>query len=217
MKETRCRVVVLGSGRGSNFEALTGAAGSTWQIVAVGSDKRDAPLLAKAARRDIPTFCCEPAEYPDRAAHDAALATAVAQQAPNLVLLAGYMRLLGPAMLEPWSGRLLNVHPSLLPAWPGLHTHERVLRAGDATHGATVHFVTAELDRGPRIVQGQLAVQSTADAATLAARVRRLEHCIYPKAVDWYANGRLKLEKDMAVLDGNPLADPVIIEETECV
>lgn len=217
MKETRCRVVVLGSGRGSNFDALAEAAGDAWQIVAVGSNKPDAPLLAKAERRDIFTFCCEPAEYPDCEAHDAALAAAVARQTPNLVLLAGYMRLLGPAMLEPWSGRLLNVHPSLLPAWPGLHTHERVLRAGDATHGATVHFVTPELDSGPRIVQGRFTVQPTADVATLAMRVHRLEHCIYPKAVDWYASGRLKLEKDMAVLDGTPLVDPVIIEESECV
>ncbi|MGH8127565.1 MAG: phosphoribosylglycinamide formyltransferase [Gammaproteobacteria bacterium] len=217
MKQSVCRVVVLGSGHGSNFEALAEATDSTWQIVAAGSDKRDAPLLAKAERRGIPTFYCEPAGYPDRAAHDVALAAAVAQQAPDLVLLAGYIRLLGPAMLEPWSGRLLNVHPSLLPAWPGLHTHERVLNAGDTMHGATVHFVIPELDSGPRIIQGRLAVQPNEDVATLTARVHRLEHCIYPRAVGWYANGRLKQEQDMAVLDGNPLTQPVIIEEAECV
>lgn len=216
MKGHGCRVVVLGSGRGSNFEALAEAADDAWRIVAVGSDRRNAPLLAKAERRGIPGFYRAPADYPDRAAHDAALASALAEQAPDLVLLAGYMRLLGPAMLEPWSGRLLNVHPSLLPAWPGLHTHERALQAGVATHGATVHFVTPELDGGPRIVQGRLAVEPHEDVARLAARVHRLEHCIYPRAVDWYANGRLKQEQDMAVLDGTPLVDPVLIEEAEC-
>lgn len=217
MKGNRCRVVVLGSGRGSNFEALAEAAGDVWQIVAAGSDRRDAPLLAKAERRGIPGFYREPSAYPNREAHDAALAAALAQHAPDLVLLAGYMRLLGPAMLEPWHGRMLNIHPSLLPARPGLRTHERVLRAGDREHGATVHFVTPELDGGPRVVQAQLAVHPAEDAAALAARVQRLEHCIYPRAVDWYASGRLKLEKGMAVLDGVSLVNPVVMEEAECV
>ncbi len=217
MKDRGCRIVVLGSGRGSNFEALATAANADWQIVAVGSDRRDVPLLAKATRRGIPSFCREPAAYPDREAHDAALAAALKAYAPDLVLLAGYLRLLGPAMLEPWAGRLLNIHPSLLPAWPGLHPHERVLAAGDREHGATVHFVTSELDCGPRIIQGRLTVHPGESAAILAARVLALEHYIYPTAVGWYAGNRLKLEQDRVILDGRPLINPVVIEETACV
>lgn len=216
MTEDPCRVVVLGSGRGSNFEALAAAAGPAWHIVAAGSDRPDAPLLARAAHNGIPGFCRDPADYAGRDAHDAALAAALERFSPDLVLLAGYLRLLGPAMLDPWHGRMLNIHPSLLPAWPGLHTHERVLRAGDREHGATVHFVTPELDAGPRVVQGRLRVAPTREGSALAARVHRLEHCIYPMAVDWYANGRLKLEKDMAILDGEPLVEPVVIEEAAC-
>lgn len=216
MKDPRCRVVVLGSGHGSNFEALVAAANADWEIVAAGSDRPGAPLLDRAARHGIPGFCREPAAYPDREAHDAALAAALAQQAPDLVLLAGYMRLLGPAVLQPWHGRMLNIHPSLLPAWPGLRTHERALHAGDREHGATVHFVSPELDSGPRIIQGRLAVAPGEDPVTLAERVHRLEHYIYPKAVGWYATSRLKLEKDMALLDGTPLVEPVIIQEAEC-
>jgi len=216
MKNSRCRVVVLGSGHGSNFEALVAAANADWLIVAAGSDRADAPLLARAARHGIPGFYREPAAYPNREAHDAALAAALAQRAPDLVLLAGYMRLLGPAVLQPWHGRMLNIHPSLLPAWPGLRTHERVLRAGEREHGATVHFVTAELDSGPRIIQGRLTVGNGENTATLAERVHRLEHYIYPKAVGWYATDRLKLGKDMAILDDTPLVDPVIIEEAAC-
>ncbi len=217
MKDRGCRIVVLGSGRGSNFEALATAANADWRIVAVGSDRHDAPLLAKAARRGIPGFCREPAAYSDREAHDAALAAALKGYAPDLVLLAGYLRVLGPAMLEPWAERLLNIHPSLLPAWPGLHTHERVLAAGDREHGATVHFVTPELDCGPRIIQGRLTVRPGESASILAARVLRLEHYIYPTAVGWYAGNRLRLEQDRIILDGRPLVDPVVIEETACV
>lgn len=211
-----CRVAVLGSGRGSNFEALADAAGPGWRIVAVGSDKPRAPLLARARQRGLPVFCREPGDFAGREAHDAALSAALARHAPDLVLLAGYMRVLGPAMIQPWAGRMLNIHPSLLPAWPGLRTHENVLRAGDREHGATVHFVTAELDSGPRVIQGRLAVAPGETVSALADRVHRLEHYIYPTAVGWYASSRLKLERDMALLDGKALVEPVVIEESAC-
>ncbi|HYW76018.1 MAG TPA: phosphoribosylglycinamide formyltransferase [Gammaproteobacteria bacterium] len=216
MNNTQCRVAVLGSGKGTNFEALAEAAGDGWQIVAAGSDKPGAPLLRKAERRRIPNFSLDPADFASRDEHEAALAAELEKYAPNLVVLAGYMRILGPRLLEPWNGRMLNIHPSLLPAWPGLHTHERVLEAGDREHGTTVHFVTAELDRGPRIVQGRLAVHPQDTPSSLAQRVQRLEHRIYPMVVDWYAKGRLKLDNALALLDGKPLIEPVVIEESEC-
>ena len=216
MNRTLCRIAVLGSGKGTNFEALAEAADDIWQIVAAGSDKPGAPMLAKAERRRVPTFCLNPADFASRDEHDAAMAAELDKQAPDLVVLAGYMRILGPRLLEPWQGRMLNIHPSLLPAWPGLHTHERVLEAGDRVHGATVHFVTPELDGGPRIIQGRLAVQAQDTPAALAQRVQRLEHRIYPMAVGWYAKGRLTLDNALALLDGKPLIEPIVIEESAC-
>lgn len=211
-----CRVAVLGSGRGTNFEALADAAGARWQIVAAGSDQPTAPLLARAERRGLPVFSVDPNRHASPAAHDAAMAAQLARHEPDLVVLAGYMRILGPGLLEPWHGRMLNIHPSLLPAWPGLHTHQRVLEAGERRHGATVHFVTPQLDGGPRIIQGRLCVAPDETASALAERVRRLEHRIYPLAVDWYANGRLTMGTTLAMLDDLPLHDPVIIEERAC-
>lgn len=214
-----CRVAVLGSGNGTNFEALAQAAGNDdrWEIVVAGSDKPAAPLLDKARRRGIPTFCRPPGNYPDRETHDEALAAALAEYDPDLVVLAGYMRIIGPRLLQPWLGRMLNIHPSLLPRWSGVHTHERVLKAGDEFHGATVHFVTRELDGGPRVVQGRLKVHPTSTPEALGARVRRIEHRIYPMAVGWYASNRLVVENGLAKLDGKPLTEPVTIEEASCI
>ena len=218
MSTRACRVAVLGSGNGTNFEALARAADEDgrWEIVVVGSDKPAAPLLDKARRRGIPTFCRPRGDYSDREAHDGALAAALAAYEPDLVVLAGYLRIIGPRLLQPWLGRMLNIHPSLLPKWPGLHTHERVLEAGDEFHGATVHFVTRELDGGPPVIQGRLKVRPTATPEALAARVRQLEHRIYPMAVDWYASNRLVMENGLAKLDGKPLSEPVGIEEAPC-
>lgn len=213
-----CRVAVLGSGIGTNFEALAAAADADdrWEIVVVGSDQPGAPLLDKADSRQVPRFCLDPRQFAGRDAHEKALVRELEKHTPDLVLLAGYMRVLGPGLLEPWQGRMLNIHPSLLPAWPGLRTHQRVLDAGDTMHGATVHFVTPELDRGPRVVQGRLAVHPTDTPASLARRVLRLEHCIYPMAVGWYARERLTMDNDLALLDGKPLTQPVIVEESAC-
>lgn len=216
MKAAACRVLVLGSGEGTNFEALAAAGPPAWRIVAVGSDRTDAPLLARARRRGIAVFCVAPADFPDRAAHDRALAAAVAAHRPDVVALAGYLRIVGPAMLSAWQGRLLNIHPALLPAFPGLHTHQRALAAGTSVHGATVHFVTPELDAGPGIVQGRLRVHGDDDAESLRRRVQSLEHCIYPLALGWFAAGRLTMADGRAQLDGRPLGTPVLIEEEEC-
>ena len=216
MSDRRCRVAVLGSGSGTNFEALAKAADDAWEIVVAGSDKPAALLLEKATHRQIPSFCLDPRSFAGRDSHDAAMATELGKHAPDLVVLAGYMRILGPRLLEPWQGRMLNIHPSLLPAWPGLHTHERALQAGDSMHGATVHFVTPELDSGPRIVQGRLVVRAQDTPASLAQRTQRLEHRIYPMAVGWYARNRLIMDSNLALLDGNPLIEPIVVEESAC-
>lgn len=216
MTGTPCRVLVLGSGEGTNFEALAAAAGRDWIVAAAGSDRAGAPILARARRRGIAAFDVAPADYPDPRAHDRALAEAVAGHAPDLVALAGYMRILGPAMLAAWYGRILNVHPSLLPAFRGLHTHARVLAAGDTVHGATVHFVTPELDAGPRIVQGRLHIHSSETAESLRIRVQALEHRIYPLAIGWYAAGRLRMTDGTVRLDGRTLNEPVVIGEEKC-
>jgi phosphoribosylglycinamide formyltransferase 1 len=216
MTSGRCRVAVLGSGNGTNFEALAAAADTTWQIVVAGSDKPAAPLLAKAKRRRVPRFALDPCQFAGRDAHEKAMVAELEKHEPDLVLLAGYMRILGPRLLQAWQGRMLNIHPSLLPAWPGLRTHERVLEAGDRMHGATVHFVTAELDRGPRVVQGRLPVHPEDSPTSLARRVLRLEHCIYPMAVGWYARNRLTMDNALALLDGKPLIQPVLVEESAC-
>lgn len=216
MTPAPCRVLVLGSGAGTNFEALVAAAGSRWRVVAVGSDRPEAPILARAQRRGIAAFCVAPQDATGPQAHDRALAAAVAAQRPDLVALAGYMRILGPAMLAAWQERTLNIHPSLLPAFPGLHTHERALAARSAVHGATVHFVTAELDAGPRIVQGRLQVHEKDTPESLRRRVQTLEHRIYPLAVEWFAAGRLRMVAGRVRLDGDTLDEPVVIEEAQC-
>lgn len=208
-------MVVLGSGVGSNFEALVGRAGADYEIVAVGSDRRDAPILERARRHGIAAFVVAPADYADRAAHDAALAAALAARRPEWITLAGYLRLLGPATLAACPERILNVHPALLPAFPGLDTHRRALDAGVREHGATVHFVTAALDAGPRILQGRLAVRDGDTAATLRTRVQALEHRIYPQALAWCTRGRVSMENEIALLDGMPLDEPLILDEDE--
>jgi phosphoribosylglycinamide formyltransferase 1 len=144
-----------------------------------------------------------------RAAYDAALAAAVNECSPSLVVLAGFMRILSPQFVADFAGRMLNIHPSLLPKYPGLHTHRRVLQAREAEHGATVHFVTEQLDGGPPVIQARIAVTAADDEASLAARVQTLEHRIYPVAVRWFCEGRLRCEDGRAWLDGRALNEPV--------
>ncbi len=209
------RVVVLGSGAGSNFEALAEQAGDRYIIIAAGSDRPAAPILERARRRGIETFSIPPADYPGKAAHDAALATAVAAHRPDWIALAGYLLLLGPETLAIRPGRILNVHPALLPAFPGLDTHRRALAAGAREHGATVHFVTAALDAGPPILQARLTVAVADTAESLRRRVQALEHVIYPRALAWCAAGRAEMRDNATWLDGAPLANPITLDESD--
>jgi len=191
------RIVILISGRGSNMEAIVQRCASEgWpaQVVAVFANRTDARGLAFAARHGIATAVVEHRAFATREAFDAALAEAIDGFAPDLVLLAGFMRILGAGFVRRYEGRLLNIHPSLLPAFTGLHTHRRALEAGCKAAGATVHFVTPELDHGPIVMQAVVPVRRDDDEQTLAARVLASEHVIYPLSVRWFVEGRLTIE-----------------------
>lgn len=191
------RVVILVSGRGSNMEALIRARDSGFlplEIAAVISNRSDAAGLATAAAHGIPTLVVPHVQHATRQGFDAALAREIDGIAPSLVVLAGFMRILTPEFVGRYAGRLVNIHPSLLPAFPGLHTHARALAAGCKVHGATVHFVTPELDHGPIIIQAVVPVLPDDDEARLAARVLAQEHVIYPQALAWIAAGQLLTE-----------------------
>jgi phosphoribosylglycinamide formyltransferase 1 len=208
------RVVVLVSGRGSNLRALAaGAATGTLpiEIVAVVSDRPDAAALSWAAERGIRTAVLRSADFPDRDAYGHALGDIVASFAPGLVLLAGFMRILSDEFVARFAGRMLNIHPSLLPKYPGLHTHRRALEAGDREHGVSVHFVTRELDGGPVVLQAMVPVLPGDDEVRLAARVLPAEHRIYGECVRWFALGRLEFRDGAAWLDGKRLDAPVIV------
>jgi phosphoribosylglycinamide formyltransferase-1 len=204
---------VLISGRGSNMLALASAAAAgriAGRVVTVICDQPGAAGLAEARRRGLATDIVEPASGADRAALGQALTTILEQRGAKLVVLAGFMRILDAGFVHHWQGRLLNIHPSLLPAHRGLHTHRRVLEAGDPQHGCTVHFVTEQLDAGPAVIQGRLTVNPGDTEESLSARVQQLEHIIYPRAVGWFATGRLGWKDGAAMLDGRPLTTPVI-------
>jgi len=206
---------VLISGRGSNMLALARAAAAgaiDGRVTAVVSDRADAAGLGAAAALGLATQVLERRAGEEHAQYGRRLDTAVAASGAECIALAGFMRILDAEFVRRWQGRLLNVHPSLLPAWRGLHTHERVLEAGDRFHGCTVHFVTEELDAGPAVIQGRLTVLPGEDAAGLSARVQRLEHIIYPRAVGWLAAGRLAWQDGAPWLDGRPLREAVIEE-----
>jgi len=184
-------LVILISGRGSNMQALIDA---RLPVAAVISNRADAKGLEIAAARGIATAVLEHERFAGREAFDRALAQAIDAYQPRLVALAGFMRVLTPEFVRRYQSRLLNIHPSLLPAFPGLGTHERALAAGVKVHGCTVHFVTAELDNGPIVIQAALPVRSGDSAATLAARVLEQEHVIYPRAARWFLEDRLVIE-----------------------
>ncbi len=190
-------IVILISGRGSNMEALVHAAKSEqWpaRIVAVISNKADAKGLEFAASHGISTAVVANKDFASRAEFDAALQAAIDRFAPDLVVLAGFMRILTPAFVAHYDGRLLNIHPSLLPKFPGLHTHQQALDAGEQVHGATVHFVTAELDHGPVVAQASVDVLPGDTADTLAARVLVQEHQLYPRAIRLFIEDRLSID-----------------------
>jgi phosphoribosylglycinamide formyltransferase-1 len=211
------RVVVLVSGRGSNLKAIAARADSgelPIEIVAVVSDRAEAGALPWAASRGIATAVLSPADFPDRDSYGRALGELVERFGPGLVVLAGFMRILSDGFVNRFDGRLLNIHPSLLPRYPGLHTHRRAIEAGDTVHGASVHFVTSELDGGPVVIQATVPVLPGDDESRLAARVLTQEHLIYPRCIGWFATGRLELKDGVPWLDGAPLAAPVAIDAT---
>ncbi|WP_296255402.1 MULTISPECIES: phosphoribosylglycinamide formyltransferase [unclassified Pseudomonas] len=203
-----CDVVVLLSGTGGNLQAMIDSlqdGTSPVRIRAVISNRADAYGLERARSAGIETGVLDHQAYDGREAFDKALIELIDAFAPTLVVLAGFMRILTPGFVRHYHGRLLNIHPSLLPLYKGLHTHQRVLEAGDAEHGCSVHFVTEELDGGPLVVQAVVSVELHDTPETLARRVHAQEHLIYPLAIRWFAEGRLVLGEQGALLNGQPL------------
>jgi phosphoribosylglycinamide formyltransferase 1 len=197
-------IVILISGRGSNMQAIVRAASDErWacRIAAVVSNRADAEGLAFAAGMGIATAVVPSKAYPSREAFDAALREEIDRFAPDLVVLAGFMRILTPAFVEHYEGRMLNIHPSLLPSFPGLATHRQALAAGVKIHGATVHFVTAELDHGPVVAQAAVPVLPNDTEGSLAERVLIEEHRIYPQAVRWFIEGRLRIDQGVVHIE----------------
>ncbi|BAU49050.1 phosphoribosylglycinamide formyltransferase [Sulfurifustis variabilis] len=201
----RCRLVVLISGRGSNLQAIIDAvrAGQVpAEIAAVVSNRPDAAGLSRAREAGLPVEAVDHRAYASREEFDRALQERIDRHRPDLVVLAGFLRILGTRFIEHYEGRLVNIHPSLLPAFPGLDTHARALAAGVRRHGASVHFVTNEVDCGPLIVQASVPVLPGDTPASLAERVLSEEHRIYPLAIRWFAEGRLSIKDGRVLLDG---------------
>lgn len=199
------RLAVLASGRGSNLQAILDAitAGALdAEVVGAWSDRGDAQALVRARDAGLPAYAIRPRDFADRAAHDRALFGALDAAAPDLIVCAGYMRLIGADVLTSRAGRMINIHPSLLPDFKGLHTHQRALDAGVPEHGASVHYVTAELDGGPVIAQARVPVLPGDDAATLSARVLGREHPLLLETLRWIAAGRVELHEDGIHVDG---------------
>lgn len=213
----RLPTVILISGRGSNLHAILRAVAEQAlpiDIRAVISNRPAAPALTLARDADIPTEILDHTAFPDRQSFDDALQNLIDSHTPELVVLAGFMRILSPSFVSHYHGRMLNIHPSLLPAFTGLDTHRRALEAGVDEHGASVHFVTHALDGGPVVLQAHVPPLPGDTAATLAARVLEAEHRIYPQAIRWFAEGRLHLAGDAgneyALLDGKRLAPELV-------
>lgn len=210
-------VAVVISGRGSNMEAIARtalAAGSPFKIVRVIADRDSAGGLARATSLGIPVSVVPVRQFADRASFDAALAAEIDASGAQLTALAGFMRILSAEFVQRFEGRLLNIHPSLLPKYKGLDTHARALAAGDSHHGASVHFVTAELDGGPVIMQGRVRIRPGDTPDAVSARVHTLEHIIYPHVCTLIAQGRVEWRDGSVYFDGAPLASP-LIEETD--
>jgi phosphoribosylglycinamide formyltransferase 1 len=213
-------VAVVISGRGSNMEAIVRAAhsgvaeagGGRYQVVRVIADRETAGGLARAAALGVPTSVVPVKQFADRAAFDAALAREIESSGARLVALAGFMRILSVEFVQAFAGRLLNIHPSLLPKYKGLDTHARAIAAQDSHHGASVHYVTAELDGGPVIMQGRLRLRPGDTPETVSARVHALEHIIYPHVCSLIAAGRVECRSDAVYFDGEPLATPLLEE-----
>ena len=207
---------MLASGRGSNLAALLDAQARgdlPVEFVLVGSDRAGAGALRLAEAANIPTLALDPRSYPDRRAFDLDLFRRIAASGADWLVLAGFMRILDGEALKPWVGRIINIHPSLLPKYRGLHTHRRALEAGDCEHGASVHFVTAELDGGPVIAQAYLPIEAGDDEQLLAQRLLPLEHRLLPTVLALLVSGRLQWDGRAPRFDGQPLAAPLRLGE----
>jgi phosphoribosylglycinamide formyltransferase-1 len=207
------RLAILISGRGSNMEAVARACLEkrvNASVSVVISDREEARGLAVARELGIETAVVAWKSFADRASFERALSAQIEAHRADVVILAGFMRVLSPEFADAYAGRLINIHPALLPKYRGLHTHSRALAAGDVEHGASVHFATAELDGGPVVLQSRIAVRPAETESDLAARVLTTEHVILPKVIGWMAEGRLQWREGKGWLDGRPLDEPVI-------
>lgn len=210
MSHPEISIVVLISGSGSNLQAIIDATQSgiiPARIKAVICNKEDAFGLTRAANAGLVTEVISHKGYDSREQFDQALQDVIDQYSPDLVVLAGFMRILTPEFVRHYSGRMLNIHPSLLPKYRGLNTHQRAIDAGELEHGVTVHFVTEELDGGPNVLQARVPISKDETAESLAGKVLVQEHQIYPRAIKWFAQGRLKMNENQAVLDQNTLPE----------
>ncbi len=208
-----CKTAILISGSGTNLQAFIDAVGCGdlgLDLAVVFSNNPDAYGIERAARAGIPTTCVQHSDFPDRESFDNAVIAELDPFEPDLLILAGFMRILSPTFVQHYAGKILNIHPALLPLYPGLNTHQRVLDAGDQWHGSTVHFVTEELDGGPRILQGRLAVLPGETAEELATRVQAIEHRIYPEAAGWVGSGKVELRGGQTWVDNKQTEKPVV-------
>ena len=208
-----CRTVILISGSGTNLQSFidkVGAGELDLELCLVFSNRPDAFGLERATKAGIPTACIEHGDFPDRESFDRAVAAVIDDCRPDLIVLAGFMRILSPWFVQHYEGKVLNIHPALLPKYPGLNTHQRVLDAGDEWHGSTVHFVTEELDGGPRILAGRLRVVPGETPAELQHRVQAIEHEIYPEAAGLVGSGRARFEDGHTVIDEQVAAEPIV-------
>ncbi len=206
MPSSSCKIVVLISGNGSNLQALIDRSEHyAYRVAGVVSNNPAAFGLQRAAKAGLPAAIIEHRDFPDRETFDGALIEAIGAFAPDLIVLAGFMRILGPDFVEQHAGRILNIHPSLLPKYTGMHTHRRVLEAGEREHGVSIHFVNEDLDGGPIVARSRIAVREEDTEQSLKERVHLLEHEMYPQVTDWYAAGRLRLRADGVYLDEKKL------------
>ncbi len=209
----RCKTAILISGSGTNLQSFIDRVAEgelALDLCVVFSNRPDAYGLVRARKADIPTACIEHGDYPDRESFDRAVIEELDRWQPDLLILAGFMRILSPAFVNHYEGRILNIHPALLPKYPGLDTHQRVLDAGDEWHGSTVHFVTEELDGGPRILQGRLRVDPNESADALQHRVQSVEHQIYPEAAGLVGSGRVQFRDGQTWIDGKVADEPIV-------
>lgn len=210
---SHCKTAILISGSGTNLQAFIDAVQNnhlSLDLAVVFSNNPNAYGLERAEQARIPTACIQHSDFPDRESFDQAVIAELDRYEPNLLILAGFMRILSPAFVAHYSGKILNIHPALLPKFPGLNTHQRVLDAGDEWHGSTVHFVTDKLDAGPRILQGRLSIVPDETADDLQQRVQAVEHQIYPQAAEWVGSGKVKFRDGKSWVDGNLAAEPVM-------